>query len=738
MNLPHSITPEHPDGALCVPGGVFKHYEIRSCLSQGSLGQVFEGWDTILCRKVLIKQIALGASGVNMESFGGKVRKIAALKHAAFARIHAIEEGRSHLFIITEYISGMPLLTWVRANSDCQKSALVHILRVAEAMREAHALNLFHGNLKPTNLMVDGSGKVRILDWGLTSHGDASAPGTQGAAHADTAYCAPELHGSGSPGAASDVYAIGVILYELMAGRLPIAARNGLFLVGSQLPSGSGQWHWPASIAPAARQLILAMTALQASQRLASAQVVEECMQFVEPQSGSLTSFDLTQLQARLASDAAQRRRRKSVLRAVLFVLAVSALLFGAWQVRPYWPQIAKVIRPYSESLEMELGIEDMTQYAYIPSSARLDSATAHFATVLEHTPNHAGAVGYMSLVYLSRYHAEKRDEIWLQKAKASAQQAIKLDSQLAISQIANARILYWHHKFPEAMDALNRALILEPKNLFAYHTKMSILLESHLHDEAIRLADVGAMLFPQDRFLLELKGGIYLDQSNFTEAEKILRMSLQRQPDSSNGYALLAQSLAGQKRSAEALQVIQQGLQIRPNALLYSALGEAKFDRGDYAAAAAAFAIAASPDKGVTGSYYHWSKLAEALMWVPGRRSEGLAAYEKARALLEIRLNRSPDDGRLLLDMSMILARQGNFAQAKLLAEQGLKTGSKAVDKYFQAGLTFELIGQRGLALEAINNARQLGYSAERVENQPILNALRMDPGYKQVITNR
>lgn len=730
MNLvqPNSLPPDDLNGDACVPGGLFKHYEIKSCSNQSDLSQMFEGWDTTLRRKVAIKRIDTDQGGMDIDVLAKEVRQVAALKSAAFAKIHALEEGSGDLFLVMEFVVGVPLHEWLMARQAVANGALECIAQLAEAMHEAHAVGLAHGYLNPANLLVDGSGRLRILDLCLANHAQSHDlnPGGLGGG---IAWMAPERLAGGKPDPAGDVHAMGAILYELVVGRGPMVARSGLALVSSQGIASADQWHWPETIAPALRQLILAMTARDPGQRPGSDQVAAQCRQLLSPEPQPV---NLAALYANALQEPPARRSRKWHHAAMALVAGV-VLSLAAWQARPYWPQIAKALMPYSESQEMQQGIRELTQNLYSPSQDKLDRASNHFTAVLAHSPEHAEAVGYMSVLYLYRYAAGKRDETWLQRAKASAQQAQKLDRNLAIGQVANAKILQWHHKLPLALEAVDHALAADPGNLFAWHIKVSILQDARRTDEAIRLADLGSRRFPQDRLLLDLMGGMYLTKNNFLAAEKASRMSLQRQPDSANAYGLLAMALEGQNRPDEALQAIQQGLQIRPNAqYLYAILGQAKFAHGDYAAAAAAYANAVSPDKGVSGSYLRWFELGEALMWVPGRASEGRAAYEKAHKLLDIRLTRSPDDEVLQVDMSRIHARAGDFVQAQALAQQAVKLAPEDPEILFCAGLTFELIGQRGMALDVINKANRLGLHSAKVARHPVLKALVLDPRYK------
>jgi serine/threonine-protein kinase len=195
--------------------------------------------------------------------------------------------------------------------------------------------------------------------------------------------------------------------------------------------------------------------------------------------------------------------------------------------------------------------------------------------------------------------------------------------------------------------------------------------------------------------------------------------------------YANLAAVLMRQNRPDEAARVLQQGLQLRPNAVLYTNLGNLLFLRGDYLGAADAFKEAVSSPHGSPGSYLAWANLGDTLLWIPGRRQEARHAYDKARRLLNTRLARAPNDVPLVSRMGLYTARAGDETVAMQLAHRAVELAPDSPDVQFRAGLTYELLGQRGLALDAIAKALRLGYPRKYVEAEPDLVGLRQDPGY-------
>lgn len=697
-----------------------KHYQLRRCLGEGGFGEVFEAWDSQLCRPVAIKRMKHSAAPAGADLLR-EARMAASLRHPAFVKIHALEEEGGAQSIVMELVPGVTLKEWARLHPGDEAAALDVVRQVAEAMSEAHASGLVHGDLKPSNLIVEPGGTVRILDFGLAIKSDSQSTTSfdQGTPQGTIAYMAPERLSGAPPGPASDIYALGVILYELCNGARPFPHLTGLSLAAALMQASSTQWTYPPALSAGTLGLIQAMTATPAGRRIASMEAVLRQIATREKTAG------------KLAGRARWRRWPRLALRRPLAWsggVALLVLAFGAWKASPYLMDALGTLAPYSEALEMRNGLATLKNF---DRPGNLDQASRHFTTILKHTPDNAAAVAGMALVYRFRYLSDAEDALWLQKADASVQQALQLNAQLALSHAAQALVLDAQGKSEAALQASERALALDPLDFFAWHGKLTALRHLRRYEEARQSAEQAMRRFPQERVFADQLGTIHFEQGRYAEAERAFRLSLQIQPDAVFAYANLFGALMRQNRGDDGLQVLQQGLQIRPSARLYNNLGNALFLRGDYVGAAAAFENAVSPQKGNPADYLLWANLADTLLWIPGREQQARQAYDKARTLLAPRLAKAPNDATLVSRMGLYTARAGHKADALPLLQRALQLAPKSADVHFRAGLAYELIGQRSAALAEIAQAQALGYPAKFIEAEPDLIGLRRDSRY-------
>jgi serine/threonine protein kinase len=207
----------------------FGRYQIVRLLGQGGMGTVYLAHDTQLDRQVALKipQFSATDGPSVMERFFREARAAATLHHANICPVHDVGEINGTQYLTMAYIEGRPLAQLIRPNMKplTPRQAATLIRKLALALDEAHSRKVIHRDLKPSNVMLTKRGEPVIMDFGLARRGGAKdAPLTQyGSIMGTPAYMAPE-QAKGNPdqmGPACDIYSLGVILYELLAGRPP-------------------------------------------------------------------------------------------------------------------------------------------------------------------------------------------------------------------------------------------------------------------------------------------------------------------------------------------------------------------------------------------------------------------------------------------------------------------------------------------------------------------------------------
>ena len=733
-----------------------KHYEIRASLGEGGFGQVYEAWDSKLCRKVAIKRMKNLGNGVDAASLVKEARLAASLQHAAFVKIHAIEDDEDSQSIVMELVPGLTLKEVIQqiakdafereSDNDVgndlnrEQKALEIILQISEAMQEAHDTKLIHGDLKPSNFIIEPSGKVRILDFGLAIKGDPNATTSvsQQDPEGTIAYMSPELFSGTTANAQSDIYALGTILYELVHGARPFAKLHGLALAAAQVHNTSDQWTYSEKVSTNTVQLIRAMTAHDVKSRCASMQVVSQKIKAILQNGAAISTNTPFVMPTSLSSVMEENGLKKAPSKTQSRIK--NAFIFGAlllttavgWQALPYLTTVATSLKPYSEALEMAEGL-DALKAPDLPNN--LEAAEKHFNKIIERNPSNAAAVAGLSLVYGTQYISDKQDESWLKKADASAQQAMHLNNQLALSYVAQSLVLENQGKKELALQAVDRAMNLDPSNFFAWKGKVKILRKMRLLDEAFALIEKAQVKFPKERYFAEALGLFYYEKGDYKKAEDAFRLSIKLQPDAVFSYANLNGALLMQNRNDEALAVLQTGLQIRPSAQLYIGLGNALFLKGDYLGATLAFENAVSPSKGNPQQWEAWVSYGDALLWVPGKKEEANVAYDKATDLINKRLKKLPNDAFLKSNIALIQARLNQTEKAISSIDEVLSTKTSNPNVYFQMGMALEIIGQRDRAIETLKIAMTKGIPSSYIEATPEFNELKRDPRYTDLI---
>jgi serine/threonine-protein kinase len=210
-------------------------YEILAFIAAGGMGEVYRARHTLLGRQVAIKTV-----GAQISDDAARRRLIREAKHAAvlahpnICAIYEVGEADGVPFIVMEYVDGRPLSEIVREGAPPLRVSLEFGIQIAGALEHAHQHGIVHRDLKSSNVVINAEGRPKVLDFGLARRlpGDAGGPSRESTVTAHDAlagtlsHMAPEVLRGERADARSDVWALGVLLYELATGELPFKGRT--------------------------------------------------------------------------------------------------------------------------------------------------------------------------------------------------------------------------------------------------------------------------------------------------------------------------------------------------------------------------------------------------------------------------------------------------------------------------------------------------------------------------------
>ena len=229
-------------------GATLLHYRILRPLGAGGMGEVYAADDTRLHRQVALKILpaSTAADPEALARIRREAQAIAALNHPNVVTIYAVEEADGTPFITMELVDGETLSSRIRPGGLPLREILEVAVPLADAVAAAHAQGVVHRDLKPGNVMVTPGGRVKVLDFGLaklrprTAAGDMNSTTRATLSRADQvvgtpAYMSPEQAEGRAVDARTDIFSLGVLLYEMAAGTRPFGGETPMAVISSVL-----------------------------------------------------------------------------------------------------------------------------------------------------------------------------------------------------------------------------------------------------------------------------------------------------------------------------------------------------------------------------------------------------------------------------------------------------------------------------------------------------------------------
>ncbi|WP_345751706.1 serine/threonine-protein kinase [Microbacterium rhizophilus] len=250
-------------------------YELNSRIAIGGMGEVWEATDHVIGRTVAIKILKdeyMGDPGF-LERFRAEARHAALVNHEGIASVFDYGEENGSAFLVMELVPGEALSTVLERETKLPpERTLDFVAQTASALQAAHAAGLVHRDIKPGNLLITPDGRVKITDFGIARIADQVPLTATGQVMGTVQYLSPE-QASGHPASpATDIYSLGIVAYESMAGRRPFTGESQVAIAMAQINEQPPPL--PDDIPEPVRNLVLAMIAKKPEDRPASAAVV--------------------------------------------------------------------------------------------------------------------------------------------------------------------------------------------------------------------------------------------------------------------------------------------------------------------------------------------------------------------------------------------------------------------------------------------------------------------------------
>jgi Tol biopolymer transport system component len=307
------------------PGQSLAHYRIVEKIGAGGMGEVWVAEDTRLRRRIALKVLPSWTAGDPhlRARFEREAQAVAALNHPNIVTIHSVEEADGVLFLTMELVEGEPLSRRMRAAMPLEQIFALSI-PLADAVGAAHDRGILHRDLKPDNVMVTDRGLVKVLDFGLARLREQAAEQPAGPGSTDAltregrivgtaAYMSPEQAEAKPVGPEADVFALGIVLYQMATGERPFHGATPISLISSILKDEP-----PAvternrALPPHLGWIVRRCLAKDPARRYPTARELRNELEFLREEL------------ARSGADAGVRRRPRLLIAAALLLVAVA------------------------------------------------------------------------------------------------------------------------------------------------------------------------------------------------------------------------------------------------------------------------------------------------------------------------------------------------------------------------------------------------------------------------------
>jgi eukaryotic-like serine/threonine-protein kinase len=693
------LVPVEPERAHALELGAVlaNRFELKRFVGRGGMGEVYLAEDRELGGDVALKTVRgglLGSQGV--ARFRREVQLSRQVTHANICRVFdvgkEVVDGQDMIFLTMEYLEGETLgqhLAKVEKIGVEEAEPLVR--QLAAGLDALHEKGIMHRDLKPANVMLVGR-RLCIMDFGLARafQGGTGAEHTQtGAILGTPGYMSPEQLMGESATASSDIYSMGLLIFEMLTGK-KASTTDSLAAGKTGLPE---VWE----------NLVLTCTAREPGRRPKSA---AEAMTLLDVKPVVATQWKGWQWAA-----------------LALVVVGLGSMYVMRNQTQENRPTVAST--SVNDEIERARGL--LVRY-YKPQNVR--EAMSVLDGIVKANPELALGHATQGMA-LYRMFGDTRDLSLLEKAKDACNRAVQLDPEMAEPRVTLGNIYLTMGRKDLARSELKQALELDSKSADVHFVMAQLYRAEGRTEEKDAAIQKAIDLAPDHWNYYNWKSSELRDAGRYEEALVELQRAEKLMPDNPLIYNNLGVLMMRMRRLSESRKAYERSQELEPRPRTLGNLGTAYYLEGNYEKAVELFQKASEADG---KSYLLWANFGAALDRLPKRKPEAIEAYKKAIALAEPLLTATPNDQRIMANLASYYALLGNRERAQSLIRRAIALQPDSPDVANRAVAVYEFLKERDLALQWAQKALENGYSFETLNTDPELADLRADPRFKKL----